>query len=89
MEKILIELEKANNKFPNFNTPHEGYAVIQEEMDELWDEVKKVKYPLVERELEALEKECIQVAAMCIKFIDSFNNFRNWKCNSKAYDKNN
>lgn len=48
------ELNRANEKFPLFNSPHEGYAVILEELEEaqeaqenvksslavLWDEVK-------------------------------------------------
>jgi hypothetical protein len=37
---IIDELEKATKKFGNFNSAHEGYAVILEEMDELWDIVK-------------------------------------------------
>lgn len=39
-EEILEELDGARMKFPPFNSPHEGYAVILEELDELWDEVK-------------------------------------------------
>lgn len=36
----LIELKKANAKFPAFNSPHEAWAVLYEEVDELWDVVK-------------------------------------------------
>ena len=78
MNKVLKELQKADNKFPNFHSPHEGYAVILEEVQELWDEVKKVKYPVTENSFKLMEKECIQVAAMAIKFINSFDNFRNF-----------
>ena len=40
IELIVNEYEKASRKFPKFNTAYEGYAVILEEMDELWTEIK-------------------------------------------------
>ena len=78
----------------NFNSIHEGYAVILEEVRELEQEVffgeKKAKidymkpeYP-IEREIEhekqfsngyvllhkqRMREECIQIAAMCARFI--------------------
>jgi hypothetical protein len=58
------ELDKARAKFPNFNSAHEGYAVILEELDELWDEIK---FKIPEKGL--MRKEAIQVAAMAIRFI--------------------
>ena len=63
---ILEELESANKKYPNFHSTHEGYAVIKEEVDELWDEIKKSKYTQANR---MMINEAIQVAAMSIKFI--------------------
>lgn len=40
LEEIEIELLRAKNKFPNnFNTKHEGYAVLLEEVEELKDEI--------------------------------------------------
>jgi hypothetical protein len=41
---------------------HEGYAVILEEIDEIWDEVKKKK-----PDKENLLKECVQAAAILKK----------------------
>ena len=35
------ELAAANRRFRMFASPHEGYAVIREELDELIDEVRK------------------------------------------------
>ena len=67
-ELILSELEEANKKFPPFKSLHEAYAVILEEMDEFWDEVKK-KYP----DYNNMSNELIQIAAMCIKTIENFN----------------
>ena len=63
---ILEELERANGMYKPFSSPHEGYAVLLEEMDELWDEIKK-KQPDKTRMLE----EAIQIGAMAIKFIKS------------------
>lgn len=67
--KISEELEKAK-KFPPFVSLHEGYAVLKEEVEEFWNEVKKIKYHVSQDELERLEKieeELIQIAAMAIK----------------------
>ena len=41
---------------------HEGYAVLKEEIEELWEMIKVDNY-------EEAEKEAIQVAAMAIRFI--------------------
>jgi len=62
---IREEYLKASEKFPPFHSGHEGYAVIYEEMDELWEEVKK--YPNYDNV--ALRKEAIQVGAMVLRFI--------------------
>lgn len=41
----LIEKEflRANKLYDIFHSNHEGYAVLKEEVDELWDAIKKVK----------------------------------------------
>ena len=38
-ELVKVELDAANERFPQFHSQHEGYAVILEEMDELKDAV--------------------------------------------------
>lgn len=43
---------------------HEGMAVLREEFDELWDEVKRK-----ERTVDRMRQEAIQVAAMAIRFL--------------------
>ena len=63
---ILEELNRANNMYKLFNSAHEGYAVMLEEMDELFDEIRK-KRPNKSR----MQDEATQVGAMAIKFIQS------------------
>lgn len=60
---VRFEVEGAENHFDPFNSAHEGYAVILEEMDELWQEIKHGK-PGLSREMEA-----VQVAAMAVRFL--------------------
>jgi hypothetical protein len=66
-EEIYEEFLKASSKFPAFASEHEGYAVILEEMDELW-EVVKLNQKNTDRHNKC-RKECIQVAAMALRFL--------------------
>lgn len=76
LEAVHKEYLSAGNKFPPFNSSHEGFAVLKEEVDELWDEVKKnpAKHPRGEeigtraRQVN-MRKEAIQIAAMALRFI--------------------
>lgn len=38
--EIADALTKARTKHPPMRSPHEGYAIILEELDELWDEIR-------------------------------------------------
>lgn len=40
-ELVAVELSAANERFPQFHSVHEGYAVILEEAEELKEEVEK------------------------------------------------
>ena len=73
---ICEELQKAMIKYPLFTSPYQGYAVILEELDELWDEVKKRK-----PDVKNMRAEAVQVAAMAMKFIISMEN--SWKPDPK------
>lgn len=48
-----------------YNSAHEAYAVIAEELDELWGEVKKKR---ALRDPERLYQEALQVAATALRF---------------------
>lgn len=64
LKAIEDEFHEAVERFDKFNTPHEGYAVMLEEMDELWDEIKKKK-----PNQDNMRKETIQIGAMAIRFL--------------------
>ena len=71
IDQILLdvknELKHATEKFGKFHNAHEGYAVLLEEVDELWENVK-LNQGIRDR-LEKIYKEAIQVAAMAIRII--------------------
>ncbi len=61
--QVAAELDRAYAKFPvPQSSNHEGYAVVLEELDEAWEEIKW------NNSMHA-RKEMIQVAAMAIRFI--------------------
>ena len=66
MGRIMAEYARAARLHARFNSAHEGYAVIYEEMDELWEEVKQNR---ARRSSDRLRKEAIQAAAMLMRFI--------------------
>lgn len=64
-QEVGAELSQARDNWPPFNSAHEGYAVLAEELDELWAHVKTNQK---RRDLSAMRKEAIQVAAMAMRF---------------------
>jgi len=64
--EVYQEFMRARQIHKQFNSAHEGYAVILEELEELWLEVKKRK---ADQSPERVRKEAIQVAAMAVRFI--------------------
>lgn len=64
--EIVAELHSAQIKFGPFKNGHEGWAVIREEVDELWDAVKHNKDP---NHVALQRKEAIQIAAMAMRFV--------------------
>ena len=53
-----------------FNSLHEGYAVLLEEVEELWDEIKKKDRF---RDYPNMIIESAQIASMAIKMIHTIN----------------
>ena len=70
VSEVIDELHQAEKKFPAFHSAHEGYAVLLEEVDELWDIVKlNPQERSTEDTRRMLRAEAIQVAAMALRFI--------------------
>lgn len=66
-KEVEKELKEARQKYNTFHSNHEGYAVIKEEVDELWDFIKQSKLTYAD---DRMRKECIQISAMAIRFIE-------------------
>lgn len=65
LSDVRSEVVNATMNWPAFNSAHEGFAVLNEEFDELkehvWTNQKR-------RDLTEMQKEAIQVAAMAVRF---------------------
>jgi len=62
--EVAWEYFEARMEHPTYPTYHHGAAVIREEYEELWDEVKKKEW-----DKKAMRKEAIQVATTAIRFV--------------------
>jgi hypothetical protein len=62
VREVLAELHRATEKHGPYKSAHEGFAVIYEEVDELWDEVKA-------NDPRRARAEAIQVASTAIRFL--------------------
>jgi len=71
-EEIDDEIGRAQRHGVKFASLHEAYAVILEELDEVWDATRLKKR---DRKADDLKKELVQLAAMAVKAIHSMDNF--------------
>ena len=62
MREIRIELERASIKFGPFVNAHHAYAVILEELDEAWHDIKHGTK-------KRAREEIVQTGAMCLRFL--------------------
>jgi hypothetical protein len=73
IQSVDREVRSAMKLHPPMNSHHEAYAVIKEEFEEYWEEVKvnpnKLKLGEQLARIEHMRKELIQVAAMAIRTI--------------------
>jgi len=60
---IIQEYIQARTKHRKIASFHEGYAILKEEVDEMWDAIKQNKDPVV------IKNEARQVAAMALAII--------------------
>jgi len=67
LEQVRQSYANARAKHAPMHSAHEGYAVLAEEVDELWDEVKRWQPGFANRA--DMRKEALHVAAMALAFI--------------------
>jgi len=65
IDEVMEEVEAAAAIYPPFHSPHEGYGVILDELDGLWEEIKNGDAADTTRR----RKKAVQLAAMAIRFI--------------------
>lgn len=63
IQQILTEYNSAKGRFEDFNSAHEGYAIILEELDELFEAIRRGETPT------RLRAEAKQIAAMAMRFM--------------------
>jgi hypothetical protein len=59
---IKAELQRATRQYGPYNSPHEGYAVILEQLDSAWDCIRLDDFKQAKIEM-------IKVAAGCVRFL--------------------
>lgn len=64
LKLVKDELSRASKQHGAFNSAHEGYAVLLEEVEELWAEVKANN-----GDTHRGVSEAVQVAAMALRFL--------------------
>jgi len=62
LTSILDEYLRARKSHQPMHSSHEGYGVLLEEVDEMWDAIKK-------NDIAHAKQEAKQVAAMALAFI--------------------
>lgn len=84
LQEVGAELQKARATHAPMNSHHEGYAVILEELDELWEVCKRnthktppgfndSAFQAEQRRRDKrsdMRKEALRVAAMAVRFIE-------------------
>ena len=72
-QEVAVEVERAMQIHRGMNSLHEAKAVIEEELDEFWEQVKinpkKLEPEDQKLRIGRLRNELIQTAAMCVRAI--------------------
>jgi hypothetical protein len=70
---VGVELRRAVGLHKGMNSQHEAYAVILEELEEFWEQVKinpkKLSPEAQNDRLVEMRKELLQIAAMCVRAV--------------------
>jgi hypothetical protein len=66
-DEMSHETRRAKSKHPPIHSVHEGYAVLLEEVEEFWDEVRMQTDA---RSKENMRKELVQVAVVAMRIAE-------------------
>ena len=66
VKDVVAELQQTSNSNRPFASAHEGFAILKEEVDELWEEIKVNEG---RRDLDKVVAEARQVAAMALRIM--------------------
>jgi hypothetical protein len=83
VDTVLSELTAALDRYPPFHSAHEGYAIIKEELDELWEAIKLKQLDSYDiggvntTRTRRMQREAAQVAAMALRFLCEMDKFKN------------
>lgn len=66
LRRLKALCDDPNHPFDDLQSVHQAYALLLEELDELWDEIKKKND---KRNPEAMREEAMQIAALAIRFM--------------------
>lgn len=71
LSRIAAELDRAYAKHGRAQWGrHEFFGIIKEEFDEMWEDIKR------DAPQDVLEKEIVQVAAMCFRYFETRDRYR-------------
>lgn len=68
LNEIKNELERASTMYHKYHSDHEGFAVLLEEVDELWDAVRLKQSDPTRKE--KIKEELIQIAATAHRYLN-------------------
>lgn len=69
LQEVQEEAERAVAKHGQYNSLHEAFGVLFEEVDEFWEEVRKKRS---KRDPLRIRQELVQIAACCLKAAEKF-----------------
>lgn len=85
IEEVKREISRAMEKFPTWPTdPLHALAILNEEVGELQQAALQRVYEPHKSDEEHVRRECIQVAAMALRFMASMNEYY-WQPSSQHY----
>lgn len=68
LREVRAEVNRANDIHGGYHSAHEAYAVLLEEVDEFWEEVRRKRS---ERSPARMREELVQVAAVAVRAIEA------------------